>query len=158
SVRTVPGADGRNARPGAHGRGRSRISRRNAGFPDEPRADADGLLRGNRHRARSRRRSFRAFLPARIGIGGVLTMNGTSHLTDVPLRDRPLIVCDIDEVVLEFLNPFTAFLRANSHDLLPRSFRLHGNIVSLIDGRTADDAAIAEFLERFFLSQDSWQT
>lgn len=82
----------------------------------------------------------------------------TSHLADVSLRDRPLIVCDIDEVVLEFISPFTAFLRANSHDLVPRSFRLHGNIVSLIDGRSADDTMVAEFQELFFSTQDRWQS
>ncbi len=85
-------------------------------------------------------------------------MNDTSHLAGVSLRDRPLIVCDIDEVVLEFINPFTAFLRANSHDLLPRSFRLHGNIVSLVDGSAADEAVIAEFQELFFTTQDRWQS
>jgi len=84
-------------------------------------------------------------------------LTGTSDFSHVPLRDRPLVVCDVDEVVLEFITPFTAFLRANSHDLLPRSFRLHGNIVSLVDGSAADDAAIAEFQELFFGSQDRWQ-
>lgn len=84
-------------------------------------------------------------------------MNDTLDLADVSLRDRPLIVCDVDEVVLEFITPFTAFLRANSHDLLPRSFRLHGNIVSLLDGSAADGAAIAELQELFFSTQDSWQ-
>jgi hypothetical protein len=79
-------------------------------------------------------------------------------ISHVPLRDRPLIVCDVDEVVLEFISPFTAFLRANNHDLLPRSFRLHGNIVSLLDGSEPDNDAIAAFQESFFGSQDIWQT
>lgn len=75
----------------------------------------------------------------------------------VPLRDRPLVVCDIDEVVLEFISPFTQFLRANGHDLLPRSFRLHGNIVSLADGTAPNDAAVSAYLEEFFRTQDQWQ-
>jgi hypothetical protein len=75
----------------------------------------------------------------------------------VPLRDRPLVVCDIDEVVLEFISPFTQFLRANDHDLLPRSFRLHGNIVSLTDGIAPDNAAVSAFLEEFFRTQNQWQ-
>jgi hypothetical protein len=79
-------------------------------------------------------------------------------LSHVQLQDRPLIVCDVDEVVLEFISPFTAFLRANDHDLLPRSFHLHGNIVSLLDGSEPDANAIARFQESFFGSQDLWQT
>lgn len=84
-------------------------------------------------------------------------MTETDEFSHVPLRDRPLVVCDIDEVVLEFISPFTRFLRANDHDLLPRSFRLHGNIVSLIDGTAPDDAAVSAFLEEFFRTQDRWQ-
>lgn len=79
-------------------------------------------------------------------------------ISHVQLRDRPLIVCDVDEVVLEFISPFTAFLRANHYDLIPRSFRLHGNIVSLLDGSEPDNDAVAAFQERFFGSQDLWQT
>jgi hypothetical protein len=75
----------------------------------------------------------------------------------VRLGDRPLVVCDIDEVVLEFISPFTSFLRANDYDLLPRSFRLHGNIVSLLDGSEPSDAVIADFQESFFGTQDLWQ-
>jgi hypothetical protein len=75
----------------------------------------------------------------------------------VPLRDRPLVVCDVDEVVLEFLTPFTNYLRAKDHDLLPRSFRLHGNVVSARDGVAPDDAVVSAFLDDFFLNQDRWQ-
>lgn len=85
-------------------------------------------------------------------------MAETTDVSHVSLRDRPLVVCDIDEVVLEFLTPFTRYLRANDHDLLPRSFRLHGNVVSLLDGLAPDNAAVSAFLEDFFLTQDQWQT
>ena len=85
-------------------------------------------------------------------------MDETTDIEDVPLRDRPLVVCDVDEVVLEFLTPFTRYLRANDHDLLPRSFRLHGNIVSTRDGQQPDDATVSAFLEAFFGVQDQWQT
>lgn len=85
-------------------------------------------------------------------------MAEATDLGHVSLRDRPLVVCDIDEVVLEFLTPFTRYLRANDHDLLPRSFRLHGNVVSLLDGVPPDDSVVSAFLEHFFLTQDQWQT
>lgn len=79
-------------------------------------------------------------------------------LDHIRLTDRPLIVCDIDEVVLEFLTPFRNFLRSAGRDLLPRSFRLHGNIVKLDSGEPEANEATSELLETFFRLQDQWQT
>jgi hypothetical protein len=74
------------------------------------------------------------------------------------LSERPLIVCDIDEVVLEFLTPLRNFLNSSGHDLLPRSFRLHGNIVATDGGEPVSDSRTSAFLEEFFALQDQWQT
>ncbi|WP_246300894.1 hypothetical protein [Mycoplana rhizolycopersici] len=79
-------------------------------------------------------------------------------LEKLRLADRPLIVCDVDEVVLEYLTPFTAFLRSRDHDLLPRSFRLHGNIVERGTGSVALDAVVDALQEEFFAAQEHWQT
>ncbi|WP_455271964.1 hypothetical protein [Rhizobium herbae] len=79
-------------------------------------------------------------------------------LNHIRLTDRPLIVCDIDEVVLEFLTPFRNFLRSSGCDLLPRSFRLHGNVVDLDSGIPVENAMTSELLETFFRLQDQWQT
>lgn len=84
-------------------------------------------------------------------------MADTLDLDHIRLTDRPLIVCDIDEVVLEFLTPFRNFLRASGRDLLPRSFRLHGNVVALDTGLPVEDAMTSELLETFFRLQDQWQ-
>lgn len=78
-------------------------------------------------------------------------------LNHIRLTGRPLIVCDIDEVVLEFLTPFRNFLRASGRDLLPRSFRLHGNVVKLDSGEPEADEATSALLEEFFTLQDLWQ-
>ncbi|KQS93931.1 MULTISPECIES: hypothetical protein [unclassified Rhizobium] len=74
------------------------------------------------------------------------------------LSERPLIVCDIDEVVLEFLTPLRNFLNSSGHDLLPRSFKLHGNIVAIDSGEPVSDVRTSAFLEEFFALQDRWQT
>jgi hypothetical protein len=79
-------------------------------------------------------------------------------LDHVRLTNRPLIVCDIDEVVLEFLTPFRNFLRASGRDLLPRSFRLHGNIVLLDSGEAVADDLVSALQEEFFTRQEEWQT
>jgi hypothetical protein len=79
-------------------------------------------------------------------------------LDHIRLTDRPLIVCDIDEVVLEFLTPFRNFLRSSGRDLLPRSFHIHGNVVALDTGLPVKDAMTSDLLEAFFQLQDQWQT
>lgn len=76
----------------------------------------------------------------------------------IELADRPLIVCDVDEVVLEFVTPFNSFLEANGHTLLPRSFRLTGNVVSVTDGSEAPADRVRALLQAFFAEQVDWQT
>ncbi len=77
---------------------------------------------------------------------------------DLALGERPLIVCDIDEVVLEFITPFQAFLIANGYELRPTSFRLNGNVFGLAEGGETPEGEVARLLEAFFASQDDWQT
>jgi hypothetical protein len=71
---------------------------------------------------------------------------------------RPLIISDVDEVVLEFLDPFQAYLSSVEHRLHADSFRLHGNIRRLSDQAPASSDEIADFQEAFFASQERWQT
>ncbi|MBU4530225.1 MAG: hypothetical protein KUA43_07485 [Hoeflea sp.] len=77
---------------------------------------------------------------------------------DLLLGERPLIVCDIDEVVLEFVTPFQAFLKHNGHELRPTSFRLNGNVFSLADSGETPEEEVARLLEAFFAAHDDWQT
>lgn len=71
---------------------------------------------------------------------------------------RPLIICDVDEVVMEFLDPFEAYLASVAHRLHADSFRLHGNIRRIADGVCATREEIQAFQETFFSTQDKWQT
>lgn len=82
----------------------------------------------------------------------------TRGASKVHLSERPLIICDVDEVALEFITPFTAFLRSRGQDLLPRSFRLTGNVVSLESGRETPADDVRALLDTFFASQMDWQT
>lgn len=84
--------------------------------------------------------------------------SATMGLHHVELLERPLIVCDVDEVTLEFVTPFSAFLEANGHTLLPRSFRLTGNVVSASDGLETPAEKVRELLQSFFADQGQWQT
>ncbi len=70
---------------------------------------------------------------------------------------RPLIVVDVDEVVLEFVRPFMAFLESRGHYLKTDTFRLNGNVISRETGKPAEDDTVARFLEDLFAEQDDWQ-
>ncbi|MBP1882634.1 hypothetical protein [Sinorhizobium mexicanum] len=76
----------------------------------------------------------------------------------VRLGHRPLIVSDVDEVALEFLTPFKLFLESRQHRLVPRSFRLTGNIIDLNNGEAASEAAVKALLDAFYDAQEQWQT
>ena len=78
-------------------------------------------------------------------------------LATLRTSSRPLIVSDIDEVVLEFLDPFDTYLASRDHRLHPDSFRLTGNIRSTVDDLVASAALVDEFQEDFYATQHSWQ-
>lgn len=81
-------------------------------------------------------------------------------ITDLisPSTDRPLLVCDIDEVVLEFLTPFQNFLLAQGKQLRPNSFALHGNIFDLKTEIVIENQSVSTLIEDFFADQLNWQT
>jgi hypothetical protein len=85
-------------------------------------------------------------------------MSEIVDLAHVRLTDRPLAVCDVDDVVLEFLTPFDSYITSLGHKLVPRSYRLHGNIVSAADETPVDDRVVSELILAFFEAQESWQT
>ncbi|HEV7252648.1 MAG TPA: hypothetical protein VGN97_06070 [Mesorhizobium sp.] len=70
---------------------------------------------------------------------------------------RPLLVVDVDEVVLEFVNPFNAFLNGRGLELGQTSFRLHGNIFSRADRAALVDEAVSALIEEFWGVQADWQ-
>lgn len=85
-------------------------------------------------------------------------MSEIIDLAHVRLTDRPLVVCDVDDVVLEFLMPFQRFLDSLGHRLEPRSYRLHGNIISTIDQQPLADSLVTQLILDFFEAQEDWQT
>jgi len=79
-------------------------------------------------------------------------------LSHVRLGDRPLVVCDVDDVVLHFAAPFQDFLRGEGYQLLPRSFRLTGNIVSAETQIALEQPDVRRLVEAFFEAQENWQS
>lgn len=84
-------------------------------------------------------------------------MSDILDLSHVRVTDRPLVVCDVDDVVLHFAAPFQTFLRSQGHEFLPRSFRLTGNIVASDTQLALDAAGVRRLIEAFFEAQENWQ-
>lgn len=64
--------------------------------------------------------------------------------------DRPLIICDVDEVVLHFIKGLEAHLEANGYWLDPRSFALNGNIRRRETDETATTDEVRGLIFGFF--------
>lgn len=79
-------------------------------------------------------------------------------VSHIRLQERPLIVCDVDDVVLHFFAPFLTFIEAEGHEFLPRSFRLTGNIVSKANGSALEEKDVHRLIGAFFEAQEKWQT
>lgn len=80
-----------------------------------------------------------------------------TDLSHIRLTGRPLIISDVDDVILQFIAPFERFLEARGLKFLPRSFRLTGNIVGIEDGVPVEEAVVKQSLHDFFAEQHVWQ-
>ena len=72
--------------------------------------------------------------------------------------DRPLLVLDVDDVVLEFIRPFPKFLDQRGFDVSMRSLRLTGNISERVSGRIIEQHEVTALLDDFFDGQADWQS
>ena len=79
----------------------------------------------------------------------------TAHIS---LGDRPLAIFDVDDVVLHFIGPFETYLGDRGLALIPRSFRLSGNIVHSATGEAVEEDSIKDIILGFFETQERWQT
>ncbi len=80
------------------------------------------------------------------------------QIAELARDNRPLLVLDVDEVVLEFMAPFIRFLDSRGFELLLKSFRLTGNIIDRKTGEALDQQAVWTLLDAFFHAQRDWQT
>lgn len=80
------------------------------------------------------------------------------QIEELAADDRPLLVLDVDDVVLEFIRPFPNFLKARGFDLTFASFRLTGNIAETESGRLVEQPEVTALLDEFFHTQADWQS
>ena len=79
------------------------------------------------------------------------------QIAELSSDTRPLLVLDVDEVVLEFVQPFIGFLGANGLKFDTGSFRLHGNISEVETGALVDRERVSALIDGFFAAQAEWQ-
>ena len=80
------------------------------------------------------------------------------QIEELAADDRPLLVLDVDDVVLEFIRPFPHFLKSRGFGLTLASFRLTGNIAETATGRLIEQPEVTELLGDFFDAQADWQS
>ncbi|TIO10951.1 hypothetical protein [Mesorhizobium sp.] len=80
------------------------------------------------------------------------------QIEELAADDRPLLVLDVDDVVLEFIRPFPHFLQSRGFGLTFASFRLTGNIAEQASGRLVEQAEVTALLDEFFDAQADWQS
>ena len=75
-------------------------------------------------------------------------------MVDSPTIDpaRPLIICDADEVLVEFIKGLERFLARQDLLLDLVSFRIHGNVRHRQTGQTVEDARVTRLIDDFFAS------
>lgn len=81
-----------------------------------------------------------------------------AQIEELAADDRPLLVIDVDDVLLDFIKPFPRYLEREGFHLDFRSFRLTGNIIETATGIAVEQPRVTTLLDGFFSAQVDWQT
>jgi hypothetical protein len=65
---------------------------------------------------------------------------------------RPLIICDADEVLVQFMMGLERYLERQGYRLDLTSFRIHGNVRHTASGDTVKDEDVTQLIGSFFAS------
>ena len=84
-------------------------------------------------------------------------MNTHTHIEikSLNIEPRPLIICDVDEVVVQFVAAFERYLADHGLRLDARSFTLFGNVKRSADNAQIEDAEVADHVRTFFAAEAS---
>jgi hypothetical protein len=72
------------------------------------------------------------------------------QLAALSFTGRPLVICDVDEVIVHFTRDFESFIAHENLWLDAASFALNGNVKCRDSGMPAEDRRVAELIARFF--------
>jgi hypothetical protein len=65
---------------------------------------------------------------------------------------KPLIICDADEVLVQFMMGLERYLERQGYRLNLTSFRIHGNVRHAVSGDTVKDEDVTQLIGSFFAS------
>ena len=72
------------------------------------------------------------------------------QLETLSFTNRPLVICDVDEVIVHFTRDFEAYMALEDLWLDTSSFSLNGNIRCRRSGDAAPNERVSDLLDRFF--------
>lgn len=72
--------------------------------------------------------------------------------------ERPLLVLDVDDVLLHFVGPLVRYMESQGARLQLSTFRLFGNVFDMGTGAAIDNEGVSALLDGFFGAQGDWQT
>ena len=80
------------------------------------------------------------------------------QIAELSLDTRPLLVLDVDDVLIEFLRPFIRYLNGQGLDLSLATFRLLGNVSRRTTRELLDQESVSALVDSFFGAQRDWQS
>ena len=78
-------------------------------------------------------------------------------LEALEIGSRPLIISDVDEVILNFVQPFKNYLDHHGFVLRTETYKLTGNVFAKGSDVAAEGPEVFRLLSQFFAAQDEWQ-
>lgn len=79
------------------------------------------------------------------------------QIAELAASNLPLLVLDVDDVILEFIRPFPRYLQSRGYELRFDSFALNGNVFDRATGERAPKEVVHQLVDDFFVVQDDWQ-
>lgn len=73
-----------------------------------------------------------------------------NQLATLSFTGRPLVICDVDEVIVHFTRDFEVYLGQRGLWLDTDSFALNGNVRHLVDGSPVPNERVADLISGFF--------
>lgn len=80
------------------------------------------------------------------------------QIEELSQDDRPLLVLDVDDVLLHFVGPLLRYFEAQGCALRLQTFRLFGNVFEIESGAAVENGRVSAMLDGFFGAQTDWQT
>lgn len=80
-----------------------------------------------------------------------------AQLDALQMGNRPLIISDVDEVILNFVQPFKNYLDSAGFVLRTETYKLTGNVFAKGSDIPTDGPEVFKMLSHFFVTQHEWQ-